>query len=70
MSSAEQSRQPDAAVLDGVVQRLAGEIAQARVTIAELDVRLQMQTAQVVRLEADLAKRPAPAEGPDPEGTP
>lgn len=44
---------PQVSVLEGVVQRLAGEIAQARVTIAELDVRLQQQTAATVRVEAE-----------------
>ncbi len=49
------SEQPEQRIeiLEGVVQRLAGEVAQARVTIAELDVRLQQQTAATVRVEAE-----------------
>lgn len=44
---------PEIAVLQGVIDRLARELAQSRVTVAELDVRLQGQTAQTVRVEAE-----------------
>lgn len=51
---------PDPRIMEGVVQRLASELAQAKVTIAELDTHLQIATADVVRLEAELAKAADP----------
>lgn len=49
-------QQTDPRVMEGVVQRLAADLAQMTVTCAELDTRLQLSTADVVRLEGELAK--------------